>query len=103
MCDEGPPSYAELETDERVRIVREVALAKVEEDKTYCLHFSFIREILTSQALVDKITRYPAGARVHIEYFHEVSAGTVQDPRNLWLRKMAPATGVNDGLDLRHL
>ena len=26
MCDEGPPSYAELETDERVRKRREVAV-----------------------------------------------------------------------------
>ena len=93
MCDEGPPSYSELETDERVRVAREVALAKVEEDKTYCVHFSSIREILASQALLDKISRYPAGARVHVEYFHEVPAGTVQDPKNLWLRKMDPVTG----------
>ena len=93
MCDEGPPSYAELETDERVRMVREVALAKVEHEKTYCVHFSSIREILASQALVDKINRYPAGARVHIEYLHEVAAGTAQDPRNLWLRKIDSITG----------
>ena len=88
MCDEGPPSYAELETDERVRIRREVALSKVEENKTYCVHFSSIREILTSQELQDKISSYSEEARVHIEYFHEVPAGTPQDSRNLWLRKV---------------
>ena len=93
MCDEGPPSYADLETDERVRIRREVALSKVEENRTYCVHYSSIREILTSQELEDKIPRYPEGDRIHIEYFHEVSAGTAQDPRNLWLRKMNPDTG----------
>ena len=64
MCDEGPPSYAELETDERVRIRREVALSKIEENKTYCVHFSSIREILTSQELQDKISSYPKEARV---------------------------------------
>ena len=93
MCDEGPPSYADLETDERVRIRREVALSKVEANNTYCVHYSSIREILTSQELEDKIRRYPEGDRIHIEYFHEVSAGTAQDPRNLWLRKMNPDTG----------
>ena len=61
---------------------------------TYCVHFSSIREILTSQQLEDKISNYPEEARVHIEYFHEVPAGTAQDPRNLWLRKMAPVTGA---------
>ena len=93
MCDEGPPSYAELETDERVRIRREAALSKVEEGRIYCVHFSSIREILTSQQLEDKISRYPEGAQVYIEYFHEVPAGTPQDPRNLWLRKMDTDTG----------
>ena len=93
MCDEGPSSYAELETDERVRIRREVALSKLEENRAYCVHFSSIREILTSNELEDKISRYPEGSRVHIEYFHEVPAGTPQDPRNLWLRKMGPPTG----------
>ena len=93
MCDEGPPSYAELETDERVRIRREVALSKVEENKTYCVHFSSIREILTSQELQDKISSYSEEARVHIEYFHEVPASTSQDPRNIWLRKMNTDTG----------
>ena len=93
MCDEGPPSYADLETDERVRIRREVALSKVEADNTYCVHYSSIREILTSQELEDKTSRYPEGDRIHIEYFHEVPAGTAQNPRNLWLRKMNPDTG----------
>ena len=91
MCDEGPPSYAELESDERVRIRREAALAKLEADRTYCVHFSPLREILTTQELHKKIEQYPEGARVHIEYFHEVPAGTRQDPRNLWMRKMGPA------------
>ena len=92
MCEEGPPSYAELETDERVRIRREAALSKLEKDKTYCVHFSSIREIQSSQELENKITRYPEGDRVHIEYFHEVPAGTSQAPRNLWFRKMHPVT-----------
>ena len=69
MCDEGPPSYAELETDETVRIRREVALSKLEEDRTYCVHFSSMRESLPSQELEDKISSYPEEARVHIEYF----------------------------------
>ena len=93
MCDEGPPSYADLETDERVRIRREVALSKVEKYRAYCVHYSSIREILTSQELEDKITRYPEGDRIHIEYFHEVPTATAQDPRNLWLRKINPYTG----------
>lgn len=88
MCDEGPPPYAELETDERVRIRREMALSKLEENRTYCVHFSSIREILTSQDLQDKISSYPDEARVHIEYFHEIPAGTAQDPRDLWPRKI---------------
>lgn len=61
MCEEGPPPYAELESDDRVRIRREVALSKVEEDGTYCVHFSSIREILTSQKLENKVSHYPAG------------------------------------------
>ena len=93
MCDEGPPSYQDLETDERVRIRREVALSKVEANNTYCVHYSSIREILTSQELEDKINRYPERDRIHIEYFHEVPSGTAQDTRNLWLRKMNPDTG----------
>ena len=93
MCDEGPPSYTELETDERVRIRREAGLSTIQGNKTYCVHFSSIREILTSQELKDKISRYPEQARVHIEYFHEVPAGTPQDPSSLWLRKMNTVTG----------
>ena len=93
MCDEGPPSYADLETDERVRIPRELALPKVEGSRTCYVHFSSIREFLNSQELEDKISRYPEEDRIHIEYFHEVPAGTAQDRRNLWLRKMSPDTG----------
>ena len=62
-------------------------------NRTYCVHFASIREILDSQDLENKISRYPEGARVHIEYFHEVAAGTAPNPRNLWLRKMDPVTG----------
>ena len=91
MCDEGPPSYAELETDERVRIQREAALSKLEPDRTYCVHFSSLREILTTQELRKKIERYPDSAKIHVEYFHEVPAGIPQDPRNPWLTKMGPA------------
>ena len=63
MCDEDPPSYAELETDERIRIRREVAFFKVAKDKRSCVHFSSIREIMNSQELENKISRYPEGAR----------------------------------------
>ena len=58
MYDEGPPSYADLETDDRVRIHREVALSKLEENRTYCVHYSSIRVILTSQELQEKISNY---------------------------------------------
>ena len=88
MCDKGPPSFPELETGERRRIIREAALSRLEEGRTYCVHFSSIREILDTQTLENRINSYPEGSRLHIEYFHEVAAGTPQDPRNLWLRKM---------------
>ena len=86
MCDQGP-------FHTQIWRRREVALAKVEENKAYCVHFSSIRGILTSKKLEDKSSRYPEEARVHIEYFQEVPTSTSQDPRNLWLRKMNTDTG----------
>ena len=94
MCAQGPPSYSELETNDRARLRREAALAQVSQDATYCVHYSSLREILTSQDLTDRIARYPEGSRVHIEYLHQVPADTPQDPRNLWLRKQDPVTGA---------
>ena len=93
MCADGPPSYSELETRETDRFRQRDVLSRVEEGKTYCAHFSSIREILTSQELKEKIRPYPEGARVRIDHFHQVPAGTRQDPRNLWLRQMNPNTG----------
>ena len=94
MCAEGPPSYSELETNDRRWLRREAALATVSQDATYCVHYSSLREILTSQDLADRIARYPEGGLTHIEYFHQVPADTPQDPRNLWLRKQDPVTGA---------
>ena len=93
MCADGPPSYSVLETRETDRFLQRDVLSRVEEGKTYCVHFSSIREILTSQELKEKIRPYPEGARVHIDHFHHVPAGTRQDPQNLWLRKMHLNTG----------
>ena len=70
MCAQGPPSYSELETNDQRRLPREAALAQVSQDATYCVHYSSLREILTSQDLEDKISRYPEGDRTHIEYLH---------------------------------
>ena len=53
MCALGPPSYSELETNDRHRLRREAALAQVSQDTTYCVHYSSLREILTSQDLAD--------------------------------------------------
>ena len=94
MCAEDPPSYSELETNDRRRLRREAALAQVSQDATYCVHYSSIRRILNSQDLADRISRYPEGDRTHIEYFHQVPADTLQDHRNLWLRKQDPKTGA---------
>ena len=103
MCAQGPPSYSELETNDRNRLRREAALAQVSQDVTYCVHYSSLREILNSQALVDRIARYPEGDRTQIEYFHQVPADTPQDPSNLWLKKQDPTTGavtvINADLD----
>ena len=44
------------------------------------VHFSSIREILTSQELETKVSRYTEGGLTHIEYLHQVPAGTPQDP-----------------------
>ena len=94
MCEQGPPSYSDLETRERDRLIREEALAQIEHQTTYYVHFSSIREIQTSQELETKVSGYTEGARAHIEYLHQVPADTPQDPRNLWLRKQDPTTGA---------
>ena len=94
MCAQGPPSYSELETNDRDRLRREAALAQVSQDATYCVHYSSLREILNSQDLADRIARYPEGDRTHIEYFHQVPADTPQNPADLWLRKQDPKTGA---------
>ena len=39
MCAEGPPSYSELETNNRCRLRKEAALAQVSQDATYCVHY----------------------------------------------------------------
>ena len=93
MCAQGPPYYSEAEMTNRHRLRREAALAQVSQDATYCVHYSYLREVLTSQDLADRIARYPEGGLTHIEHFHQVPAGTPQDPRNLWLRKQNPVTG----------
>lgn len=93
MCDEGPPSYSELEMHQGSRLRREKALAQIKENRTYCAHFSSIREIIDSQELEMRIKRYELGDYIDVEYFPEVSSDTLQDPRNLWLRKVDPATG----------
>ena len=51
MCAQGPPSYSELETNDRDRLRREAALAQVSQDTTYCVQYSSLREILNSQDL----------------------------------------------------
>ena len=61
MCAQGPPSYSELETNDRDRLRREAALAQVSQDATYCVHYSSLREILNSRDLADQIARYPEG------------------------------------------
>ena len=94
MCAEDPPSYSELETNDRDRLRREAALAQVSQDATYCVHYSSLREILNSQDLADRIARDPEGDLTHIEYLHQVPVDTPQDPRNLWLRKQDPTTGA---------
>ena len=93
MCADGPPSYSVLDTKETDRFLQRDVFSRMEEGKTYCVHFSSIREILTSQELKEKIRLYPEGTRVDIDHFHQVPAGTRQDPQNLWLRKMHPNTG----------
>ena len=52
MCSEGPLSYSELETNDRARLRREAALVQVSQNATYCVHYSSIRKILNSEALV---------------------------------------------------
>ena len=103
MCDEGPPSYALHERKDSDRLRRETAIAQVCPDTIHCVHYSSIREITTSQNLVDKISDCPKGARTHIEHLHQVPSDTSQDPRNQWLRKMEPTTGsviiINDEED----
>ena len=94
MSAQGPPSYSELETNDRARLRREAALAQVSRDATYCVHYSSLREILNSKDLADRIARYPEGDLTPIEYFHQVPADTPQDPWNLWLRKQDPTTGA---------
>ena len=94
LCAEGPPSYSEAEMYHGHRLLQEKALAQVSQDATYCVHYSSLQEILNSQALADRIARYPEGDRTHIEYIHQVPADTPQDPRNLWLRKQDPKTGA---------
>ena len=94
MCDEGPPSYSELEMNQGSRLRQEKALAQIAENRTYCAHFSSIREIIKSQELEKRIRRYEPGDYIDVEYFHEVSSDTLQDPRNLWLRKQDPVTGA---------
>ena len=61
MCALGPPSYSELETNDRRWLRREAALAQVSQDATYCVHYSSLREILNSRDLADQIARYPEG------------------------------------------
>ena len=94
MCAQGPPSYSELETNDRARLRREAALAQVNQDATYCVHYSSLREILNSQDLADRIARHPEGGLTHIEYLHQVPADAPQDPRHLWLRKQGPNSGA---------
>ena len=48
LCAQGPPSYSELEINDRRRLRREAAMAQVSQDATYCVHYSSLREILTS-------------------------------------------------------
>ena len=43
MCAQGPPSYSELETNDRRRHRREAALAQVSQDATYCVHYSSVK------------------------------------------------------------
>ena len=49
MCSLDPPSYSEAEMTNRHRLRRETALAQIEAGKTYCRHYSSIREILTAE------------------------------------------------------
>ena len=93
MCAEGPPSYSESETSETSKMFKEEALAKLRPQTTYCRHYSSIREIVDSETLRRRIDNYEDGAKVHIEYLHEVPAGTAQDPKSLWLRSIDAATG----------
>ena len=88
------PPYSELETNDSDQFRCETALAQVSQDATYRVHYSSIREILHSQDLVDRIASYPEGSPTHVKHFHQVSADTLQDPRNLWLRKQDPKTGA---------
>ena len=90
VAPEGPPSYSELETNDRDRLRREATLAQVGQDITYCVHYSSLREILNSQDMADRIRRYPEGGLTHIEYLHQVPADTPQDPRNLWAQEAGP-------------
>ena len=92
MCTHGPPSYSEAEITNRHRLRREAAKAQVNQDATYCVHYSSIREILNSLDLADRIARYPKGDLTQIEYLHQVPANTPQDPADLWLRKQEPTT-----------
>ena len=66
MCAEGTPAYSEIEMTTRYRMRREAALTPVGLDRTYCRHYSSIREILSFQDLADKIERYSEGALTHL-------------------------------------
>ena len=55
MCAEDPPSYSELETNDRDRLRREAALAQVSQDATfYTLRFGW-NDILRVRAEVEKL------------------------------------------------
>ena len=95
LCAQGPPSYSELETNNRCRLRKEAALAQVSQDATYCVHYSSLREILNSPDLADRIARYPEGDLTHIEYLHQVPADTapgLQEP--LAQEAQDPTTGA---------
>lgn len=93
MCDQGPDTYAELEIDRRKLLTARKARGLTVTGALHCVHYSTVREIM-EEYQIQRMTRGRGDRdKIRAEYIHLVGEGTIQDPRNLWLRKLKPGTG----------
>lgn len=88
MCGLGPPSYTEGDMDYDQLLTAAEAFRAAAQGALHCVHYSTARTILSSEIIRSWRTRLGDDEPVMAEFIHPVPEDTVQDPRNLWLRRV---------------